>query len=194
MRSILLSGAFSDIRVRAGKIVFAEVYGSEKRTLEYNPMTLDFENVVIANPSGNITLQAIYWLSRNNIPVLMFNFNGELMRILDMPITNAKTRVKQYEAYTKRRVAVAKQFIMGKLKHTEDFLIWLSDRYNIYMKRFAISEAYLKLQEAKSLKSIMGIEGITANAYWSEMSKVFYQSKFEVGNRDIGRTNRPIMH
>ena len=192
MRPILLSGAFSDIRVRAGKLVLTEAYGSERRLLEYNPMNLDFENVVVTNPSGNITIQAIYWLSRNNIPVLMLNFNGELMSMLDMPITNAKTRIKQYEAYTKRRVAVAKQFIMGKLKHTEDFLIWLSDRYNIDMKRFAFPEAYTKLQEAKSLKSIMGVEGITANAYWSEMSKVFHQSKFEVGNRDIGRTNRPM--
>lgn len=69
-------------------------------------MNLDFENVVVTNPSGNITIQAIYWLSRNNIPVLILNFNGELMSMLDMPITNAKTRIKQYEAYTKRRVAV----------------------------------------------------------------------------------------
>ena len=38
----------------------------------------------------------------------------------------------------------------------------------------------------------MGIEGITANTYWAEVNEILNGFNFDVGNRDIGRTKRPM--
>ena len=192
MRSLLVSGGFCDVRVKNGKLVVIEGFGTQRLIYEFNPRNLDFENVVITNPDGNISLSALYWLSRNNIPVLILNYDGELTSIIQPPQSNAKSRLKQYDAYLNDRVEIGRQFIMGKIKHTEDFLNFLKTRYDIDLTKFQFKETYKKLREAKTLKTLLGIEGITANLYWTEINRVFAESKFPMGNRDIGRTNRPM--
>jgi CRISPR-associated protein Cas1 len=192
MRSLVLSGAYSDIRSKGEKLIVRESDGDDFSIAEYEPRNFDFENVVLSNPNGVVTIAAMRWLSRNNIPILFMNFDGELLSVLDMPQTDGKTRLRQYEYYQSKRVEIGKQFIIGKVRHTEDFVNWLSSRYPIDIKRFAFSEAYQKLEDAKTLKSVLGIEGITANTYWSEMTKVFDETKLPRGNRDVGRTNRPM--
>ena len=48
------------------------------------------------------------------------------------------------------------------------------------------------MTKAKSLKEIIGIEGIMANTCWTEVNQILNCFNFEVGNRDIGRTKMPM--
>ena len=192
MRSILLSGTFTDIRVEAGKLKITELNGSERREELYNPKEVDFENIVICKPSGNVSISAMHWLARNNVPMMILDYDGSLMNMVEPASNDARTRIRQYEAYTKRRVEIARQFIQGKIKHTQDFLEFLSQRYDINLEKFRFNEVQEQLTKAKSLKEIMGIEGITANTYWAEVNGILNSFNFDVGNRDIGRTRRPM--
>lgn len=109
------------------------------------------------------------------------------------PASNdARTRLRQYEAYTKRRVEIAREFIQGKIKHTQNLLEFLSQRYDLNLEKFRFNEVQDQLAKAKSLRGIMGIEGITANTYWAEVNVILNGFNFDVGNRDIGRTKRPM--
>lgn len=60
MRPILLSGTFTGIRVEAGKLKFTELNGSERSEELYNPKEVDFENIVICKPSGNVSISAMH--------------------------------------------------------------------------------------------------------------------------------------
>lgn len=192
MRSLVLTDTVYDIRVRAGKLIVNRYHAEGHEAEEYNPRSIDFENIVIASTEGNITTSAIAWLSRNNVPVVFLDWKGEIVSTLESPSMEGIKRLKQYEAYTKNRIEIAREIIAGKLEHTRDFLLWLKERYDIDIERFQFDQMLSQLKVAKSIKSIMGIEGIVANTYWSEVSKVFEDTKFPMGNRDIGKTHRPM--
>ncbi len=192
MRSLVITDTVYDLRVRAGKLILNRYHAEGHEVEEYNPRNVDFENVVIGGTEGNITSSAIEWLSRNSIPVVFLDWKGEITSLIESPSMEGIKRLRQYEAYTKDRIEIAREIIAGKLSHTRDFLLWLKDRYDIDMGRFQFDQMFSQLKVAKSIKSIMGIEGIVANTYWAEFSKVFEDTKFPMGNRDIGKTHRPM--
>lgn len=66
-----------------------------------------------------------------------------------------RTRIRQNEPYSKRRVEIPRQFIQGKIKHRQDFLEFLSQRYDIALEQFRFNEVQERLAKAKSLKEIM---------------------------------------
>jgi len=193
MHSILLSGTFTDIRVEAGKLKITELNGSDRREELYNPKEVDFENIVICKPSGNVSISAMHWLARNNVRLIALDFDGTLMSMLEPASNDAKTRIRQYDAYIRRRVEIARQFIHGKIKHTQDFLESLCQRYEINLEKFRFNEVQEQLAKDKSLKEIMGVEGITASLYWTEVNGILNVFNFDVGNRDIGSTKRPMI-
>ena len=136
MRPILLSGTFTDIRVEAGDLKITELNGSDRRKELYNPKEVDFENIVIYRPSGDASISAMYWLARNNIPMIILEYDGSFMNMVEPASNDARTRTRQYEAYTKRMIEIARQFIQGKIKHTQDFLEFPSQRYDIVLEKF----------------------------------------------------------
>ena len=192
MRSIQLSWTFIDIRIEAGRLKITGLYGSDSKEELYNPKEVDFENIVICKPSGNVSISVMHWLARNNIPVMILDYDGSLMNTIEPASNDARTRIRHYEAYTKRRVESARQFINDKIKHTQDFLEFLSQRHDINLEKFRFNEVQEQLVKAKTLKEIMGLEGITANTYWGEVNGILNSFNFDVGNRNIGRTKRPM--
>jgi CRISPR/Cas system-associated endonuclease Cas1 len=105
-----------------------EGFGIERLIYEYNPRNLDFEIIVVTNPDDNISKPTSYRLSRNNIPVLVLNHDGELLSIIELSRSNAKTRIRQYGAHLNLRVDIGRHFLIGKIKHTEDFMKFFEDQ------------------------------------------------------------------
>ena len=192
MRSIMLSRTFTDIRVEAGKLKITELNGSDRKEVVYDPKKVDLENIVLCKPLGNVSLLAMHWLARKNISMIVLDYDGSLMNIVEPDSNEARTRIRQYEAYTKRRMEIARQFKQGKIKHTQDFLEFLFQRYDINIEKFRFNGVQEQLSKAKSLKKIMGIVGITTNTYWTWVNQILNCFNFDVGSRDIGRTKRPM--
>ena len=106
----------------------------------YNPKEVDFENIVICRPSGNVSISAMHWLARNNIPMMILDYDRSLMNMVEPASNDARTRIRQYEAYTKRGVEIARQFIQDKIKHPQEFLEFLSQRYEFTLEKFRSNE------------------------------------------------------
>lgn len=105
----------------------------------------------------------MHWPARNNISLMILDYDRSLINMVEPASNEARPRIRQYEAHTKRRVEIVRRFIQGKIKHTQDFLEFLSQRYDINMGKFRFNEVQEQLSKAKSLREIMGIEGITVN-------------------------------
>lgn len=95
MRSLLLSGTFNDIRTRGGKLIISERDPSGSNVHELVPKNTDYESIVITRPEGKITMQAIQWLSRNNMPILMLDYRGELMSIIGRQFIKGKKGIQR---------------------------------------------------------------------------------------------------
>lgn len=104
--------------------------------------------------------------------------------------TNVKTKFAQYHASEdqEKRVEIAKKFIETKFNKSQTVLDYLNSRYPEV--NFDISDELKKLEGAKTIKEIMGVEGGLAWKYWNEFSKAIPE-KYEFCSR-IDQYRRPM--
>ena len=51
------------------------------RMFRFQPRRCPYSSIVIDGHSGYISLQALHWLSRNNVPVFVMNYDGSLISV-----------------------------------------------------------------------------------------------------------------
>jgi CRISPR-associated protein Cas1 len=74
---------------------------AEPASYELKPKYDEHDNIVIYGHSGNITLEAINWLSRQNIQLTVLNWDGCLLTNIVIPEPKAGgVRLAQYQAYS----------------------------------------------------------------------------------------------
>lgn len=201
MKTLFLSGHGVSLRVENARLIIRDGCEYERREpaeYELRPKGDDYDNIVIYGHSGNISLEALKWLSRQNVQLTILNWDGQLLNTVLIPETKKGViRFNQYKAFiSKNRVDIAKKFIDAKITSSITVLDWLTQRYpelkEIYKVSFDELNHYKgNLSEVEKVSEILGIEGMVARNYWLILAEIF-DKKWKFEGRLIGKTGRPM--
>ncbi|WP_019178002.1 CRISPR-associated endonuclease Cas1 [Methanomassiliicoccus luminyensis] len=201
MRTLYLSGHGVSLRVENARLLIRDGCEFERANpceYELKPKYDEYDNIVIYGHSGNITLEALKWLSKQNIQLTILNWDGRLLASITIPEPKAGgTRLAQYQAFSsERRLEIARKIIDAKIRMSIATLDWMVQRYPELKdsKKSCFDELALyqsKLPEADSIAKIRGVEGMVARNYWLIVAETF-DKKWEFEGRVFGKTGRPM--
>jgi CRISPR-associated protein Cas1 len=140
----------------------------------FRPRQCPYDSIIIEGHSGHISIQALHWLSRNNIPVFVMDFDGSVMSsILPPTPVKADLRVLQIQAAydPKRKFNIAYAFVEAKIQRSLQLLDWLGERYDIERETRIAKHEASKLKEASTVIQLRTVEGRTALRYWEAYRK-----------------------
>ena len=152
-----------------------EDYKAKPETYNFRPRKMPYDTIIIDGHSGYISLQAFHWLSRNNIPVLIMDFDGSIVSsILPPAPVKADVRAAQMQvaADVNKRFQVANALVKAKIERSLDVLQWLGDRYDIQGKMRLVKGEALSLFKAKSVLDVRAVEGRIALRYWQTIQSI----------------------
>jgi CRISPR-associated protein Cas1 len=140
----------------------------------FRPRQIPYDSVVIENGTGHISLAALRWLSKHNIPVFLMGYDGSVISsILPPTPIKADLRAAQFQAASnpERKFNIACAFVEAKIQRSLQLLDWLGERHDIEKEiRIAKHEAS-KLKEASTVIQLRTVEGRTALRYWEAYRK-----------------------
>jgi CRISPR-associated protein Cas1 len=149
----------------------------------FKPRQCPYDSIIIEGRSGHISLQALRWLSRNNVPVFVMDFDGSMMSsILPPKPVKADLRVSQIQAAydPQRKFHIAHALVEAKIQRSLLLLDWLGKRYDIERETRIVKREASKLQEASTVIQLRTVEGRTALRYWGAFKKCLPESlRFE---------------
>ncbi|MBI4177127.1 MAG: CRISPR-associated endonuclease Cas1 [Candidatus Aenigmarchaeota archaeon] len=194
MKHLVLSGHGININVDNSRLHVKDGRNdpdTEPKKYTFKPKMMDFDNVIVYGHSGNITLEAMRWLVKQNVQLTLLDWNGNLLTSVMPPESKQiNYRMVQYQAYqTEERTRLAKLLVDAKIKSSKVVLSWLKSKYPQISDD--IEYRYSKLPSANSVKYVMDVEGKVAIVYWRELSKIFNKT-FEFETRGYGKTPRPL--
>ena len=166
--------------------------------LIFRPKYIDLDNIVVYGHSGNISIDAIRWLVKQNVQLTFLNWDGRLLtNVLPIDIIHSNIKMAQYKAYENgQRVEIAKKFIDAKIKNSIVVLKWLGERYPDVADRTknlwdGMKRDWALLPKARTIKEVMGCEGGFAQWYWNILSSII-EERWEFETRAFGKTVRPL--
>ena len=209
MNPLLLSGYGITINVDKRKLIINNKTKNKK--LEFYPHKIDYDNIIIDGHYGNVSFEALRWMSKHGISLTLLNWNGKLLSVT-LPETpkTGKLRIYQYQKYIDNnfRFNIANNMINNKIKQSLNLLKELSRFYNVIniinFKKTVFEEEkhynnslkyYKEYNESgknniKFIKTLMTYEGRIATLYWSELEKIFKILKPEFNYN--GRKNKSL--
>ena len=135
MKALLLSGFGISINVDGRNLTVHNNQNND--TLRFQPHQIPYDNVIVDGHYGNISFEALRWLSKHGITMSLLNWNGNLLSVTTPkePISG-KLKIKQYESYEDnfKRYGIALEIIRAKIEKSKTLLIALSDYYKVLNK------------------------------------------------------------
>src|SRR2546428_817428 len=131
VKPLLLTGFGISMYVNKRRLVIENRLRKEK--LEFHPHHIDHDSIIIDGHSGNVTFEALRWLMKHNISLMMLNWNGELLSTtLPKEPKSGKLRVSQYSKYidSKTRFHIALEIVRQKIALTKNLLSALARYFN----------------------------------------------------------------
>lgn len=195
MTILVLNGHGIQMHVDGAKLHIKDGRSSlteEPKQYIFSPQRIDIDTIVINGRNGNISLDAIRWLVKHGVQVTVLNWDGKVLTsILPPESVQVKTKFAQYRAFEdpKLRLAIAKKFIEGKFERTQLVLDYLHQRYPEV--NIELPQDTSHLENANTIKEVMGVEGVVAAYYWQQYQKAIPE-QLEFTSRCVGRTNRPM--
>lgn len=184
-----MSGFGTSIHVENRRLRIENKIKDEK--IEFYPHNIEYDSIIIDGHTGNITFEALRWISKHDINLTLLNWNGNLLSVtLPEQPKSGRLRVNQYKKYLddKTRFYIARKFVDCKVEKSLDLLSILSEYYDFInmskIKRIVAEEktflekSLTKKIESSSnvsdlLKRLMNYEGKFANVYLDEISRIF---------------------
>ena len=190
MRPLYLSGFGISLNVdRSRLLVRNGIHGPdiEAERFEVQPRNARFDSVVVDGHSGNITLDAIKWLMRHDIPLFILDYNGTLLSsTLPREPVNGPLKIAQIDAYRDpaKRFYIAKKLVEAKAQRTLDVMKWLAARYSELPPQVqaTLANELERLEQCKSLPRLLSIEGRIADTYWRYLQRIL-PAKFGFASR-----------
>ncbi len=186
MRYLLLNGHGINIGVDSAKLHVTDGRWNIEEEPEhyvFYPKTSKIDEIILYGHTGNITLEAIRWLVKQNIGLTVLNWNGKLLTSIQSPGSiQIKNKFQQYKAYSdeEKRISIAKKFVEAKIHRSEEVLKWLSEKYsNINID---ISKEKKLFNKTKKIMDINMSEGRIARYYWAQIRKII-PNRYEFENR-----------
>jgi len=159
--------------------------------LEFFPHKIPHDGIIIDGHTGNITFEAMRWLSKHNINVTLLNWNGQLLaNVMPEQPKSGKLRIKQYQKYldSEARFEIALKIVQTKVKNSLNLLEELSRFYesvDIIKIRKSVERKDLLLLQImknsekqdipKSIQQLMTYEGRIAGIYLENLKTIFNQ-------------------
>ena len=140
----------------------------------FKPRQCPHDSIIIEGHSGHISLQALRWLSSNNIPIFLMNYDGSVIsNILPPTPIKADLRLAQFQAANdpQRKIVIARLFVTAKIERSLQVLEWLGERYDIDREIKMAKHEAAKLSKASSVIQMRTVEGRTALRYWQAFGK-----------------------
>ena len=169
MNPLLLSGFGICIDINKAHLTVKQ----KDSTIEFEPHRIPYDSIIIDGHYGSISFEAMRWLSKHDVSLILLNWNGNLLSVTQPQETlNADLKIKQYEKYLNPdlRLYIATQIVMQKVKSSISLLKELSNFYDIDMTTI---NREIQRVDYDNINSLMMFEGRIASAYWTELSKIF---------------------
>jgi CRISPR-associated protein Cas1 len=119
-------------------------------------------------------MQAFHWLSKNNVPLFIMDFDGSIISSV-LPPTSVKAdlRAAQIQAAndTRKKFTVAHAVVQAKIARSLQVLDWLTQRYDVTREARLAEHEAAKLPHAASVSQIRTVEGRVALRYWETLAK-----------------------
>ena len=202
MNPLLITGFGTSINVNKRKLIITNKLKDTR--LEFYPHKINHDGIIIDGHTGNITFEAMRWLSKHNINLTLLNWNGQLLaNVMPEQPKSGKLRIKQYQKYldSETRFEIALKIVQCKVEHSLNLLEELSRFYesvDIAKIRKSVQKEDLFLLDiiknsrkqdiSKSIKQLMTYEGRIAGIYHDHLVKIFNQLYPEFNF--IGRKNK----
>ena len=201
MKTLYLSGYGVSLSVNSGKLHVKSGKTKEVATPQETvliPKLHDCERIVIYGHSGNISLDAIKWIAKQDINLIVLNWDGRLLTNIVRPeVGQGQTRLEQYKASESDiGIGIGQKIIEAKIANSRIVLDWICSRYPSIKEEKAscfkeIEDYAQRLANAKSRRDILGIEGMVARNHWEIISSVF-DKKLDFLGRNCGKTGKPM--
>ena len=186
---MLITGFGTSINVDKRKLIITNKLKDTR--LEFFPHKINHDGIIIDGHTGNITFEAMRWLSKHNINLTLLNWNGQLLaNVMPEHPKSGKLRVKQYQKYldSTDRFEIALKIVQTKVEQSLNLLEELS--------RFYESIDFVKIRKAtekenlfllgimknseeqdvsKSIKQLMTYEGRIARIYHDHTTAMFHE-------------------
>jgi CRISPR-associated protein Cas1 len=189
LNPLLITGFGTSINVDKRKLIITNRLKDTR--LEFYPHKINHDGIIIDGHTGNITFEAMRWLSKHNINLTLLNWNGQLLaNVMPEQPKSGKLRVKQYQKYLDDidRFEIALKIVQCKVEQSLNLLEELSRFYesvNIVKIRNSVEKEDLLLLRimknsqkqdiSKSIKQLMTYEGRIAGIYHDNLVKIFYE-------------------
>ena len=202
MNPLLVTGFGTSINVDKRKLIITNKLKGTR--LEFYPHKISHDGIIIDGHTGNITFEAMRWLSKHNINLTLLNWNGQLLsNVMPEQPKLGKLRIKQYQKYldSEARFEIALKIVQCKVEHSLNLLEELSRFYESVdvgkIRKSAEKEDLFlldimknskKQDISKSIKQLMTYEGWIAGIFHDNLVKIFNQLYPEFNF--IGRKNK----
>ena len=173
MNSLLITGFGTSINVDKRKLIITNKLKDTR--LEFYPHKISHDGIIIDGHTGNITFEAMRWLSKHSINLILLNWNGQLLaNVMPEQPKSGKLRIKQYQKYldSEARFEIALKVVQTKVSNSLNLLEKLSGFYESVdmtnIRKTVEKEDLLLLQImknsenqdiSKSIKQLMTYEG-----------------------------------
>ena len=199
MNPLLITGFGTSINVDKRKLIITNRLKDTR--LEFFPHKINHDGIIIDGHTGNITFEAMRWLSKHNINLTLLNWNGQLLaNVMPEQPKSGKLRIKQYQKYldSESRFEIALKIVQNKVEQSLNLLEELSRFYEsvdiVKIRKAAEKEdlfllGIMKNSEkqdiSKSIKQLMTYEGRIAGIYHENLTRIFSQlnSEFDFTGR-----------
>lgn len=151
----------------------------QELTYVFRPRQFPYNAIILETHSGYVSLQALHWLSRNNIPVFMMNYDGAIMNQILPPIPiKPDLRKAQWKTTEnpKKKLGIAKALVEAKIQRSLQVLEWLGQRYNIQPEIAKAKREAEALSKAVTVTRLRTVEGRVALRYWEAFFKALPKS------------------
>ena len=166
---IVADGGVVKIFVERGGLQIEDGRGENRRLRRFEKATHRLSRVVIIGPTGNISLDALSWLRKLDIPLVILSPNGE-MSFSSSTRLAGDARLRRIQA-TSADSAVGleiSQYLMKKKLNGQARLVRriFGDEKTAEL----IEEMSSALEEISSLEEIRPLEAAAASLYWQSWS------------------------
>ena len=189
LNPLLITGFGTSINVDKRKLIITNKIKGTR--LEFFPHKINHDGIIIDGHTGNITFEAMRWLSKHNINLTLLNWNGQLLaNVMPEQPKSGKLRIKQYQKYldSEARFEIALKIVRCKVEHSLNLLEELSRFYESVdvakIRKSAEKEDLFLLQImnnskkqdiSKSIKQLMTYEGRIAGIYHDNLTAIFHE-------------------
>jgi CRISPR-associated protein Cas1 len=189
LKPIYLSGFGVSLNVDGARLIVKDGFlepDSGQTTYEFEPRRMPYDSVVIDGQTGKISLAAIKWLMRHDVPLFILDYNGTLLSsTLPREPVNGPLKIAQIDTFRdeERRFDIAKRLVEAKAQRSLDVMKWLDARYGGFSSVEAnlVSESE-RLEQCRNLPRLTSIEGRIADIYWRYLQEVL-PAKFGFASR-----------